>query len=227
MTISISARCGETGMLGAAIASSSICVSSRCIWAEAGVGVVATQNVTDPCLGIDGLIHMKKGLNATSALKTLTEQAEHISWRQLALVDHDGKTAYFGGGNMLGLNNVAEGTDCIAAGNLLSSEEVPSIMVNSFLKTQGRIIHLAQRLLATLETGRDAGGEAGPMHSAGLLVMDTQPWPLVDLRVDWKDEDPIGGLRALWESYKNEMDDYVLRALNPDSAPSYGVPGNP
>ena len=65
------------------------------------------------------------------------------------------------------------------------------------------------------------------MHSAGLLVMHEQPWALVDLRDDWADENPIGGLRKLWEDYRSQMHDYVTRALDPAAAPRYGVPGDP
>ena len=64
------------------------------------------------------------------------------------------------------------------------------------------------------------------MRSASLLVAGEQSWPLVDLRVDWHDADPIGQLARLWKDYEPQMDDYVIRALDPDSAPSYGVPGD-
>ena len=50
-------------------------------------------------------------------------------------------------------------------------------------------------------------------------------WPVADLRVDWHDE-PIAELRALWDVWRPQMDDYVTRALDPRSAPSYGVPGD-
>jgi len=30
----------------------------------------------------------------------------------------------------------------------------------------------------------------------------------------------------LWELYRPQMHDYVTRALNPQAAPSYGVPGD-
>ena len=71
-----------------------------------------------------------------------------------------------------------------------------------------------------------AGGEAGPVHSAALKVAGELTWPLVDLRVDWADEDPIGQLDALWQAYRPQMQDYVTRALDPTAAPSYGVPGD-
>jgi uncharacterized Ntn-hydrolase superfamily protein len=78
-----------------------------------------------------------------------------------------------------------------------------------------------------LAGGPAAGGAAGPVHSAGVIVVHEQEWPLVDLRVDWADDNPIAGLRKLWESYRTQMNDYVTRALNPAAAPSYGVPGDP
>ena len=86
--------------------------------------------------------------------------------------------------------------------------------------------HLATRLMAALEAGAAAGGEAGPVHSAGLLVVRDVSWPIVDLRVDWADTDPVRGLVALWARYHPQMDAYVQRALDPGAAPSFGVPGN-
>ena len=59
------------------------------------------------------------------------------------------------------------------------------------------------------------------------LVVDKQMWPLVDLRVDWSDEGPVAALRELWRLYEPQMKDYVTRALDPHSAPAYGVPGDP
>ena len=56
--------------------------------------------------------------------------------------------------------------------------------------------------------------------------MANELWPLVDLRVDWTDDDPIAELRRLWERYEPQRDDYVARALNPKEAPRYGVPGD-
>ena len=72
----------------------------------------------------------------------------------------------------------------------------------------------------------DAGGEEGPTHSAGLKVADKNSWPLVDLRVDWSDADPVNELYTIWQAYESEMDAYTTRAINPSAAPSYGVPGD-
>jgi uncharacterized Ntn-hydrolase superfamily protein len=84
---------------------------------------------------------------------------------------------------------------------------------------------MAERLLAAVEAGLTAGGEVGPVRSVGMTVVDRWPWPIVDLRVDWHEE-PIAELRRVWDVYRPQMTDYLTRALNPASAPSYGVPGD-
>ena len=97
-------------------------------------------------------------------------------------------------------------------------------MSNFFSENEN--LHLAERLLLSLQSGLDAGGEEGPVHSAGLKVADTHSWPLVDLRIDWSEKQPISELKNLWYSFKPQMSQYNLRAINPDQAPSYGVPGD-
>jgi uncharacterized Ntn-hydrolase superfamily protein len=223
MTFSIAARCRQTGLLGIAIASSSPAVAARCAWARAGVGVVATQNVTDPTLGNRGLDLMEKGASAVQALDILVASAPFIDYRQLALIDAAGGTAVFSGAKALGTHNTAQGQDAVAAGNLLAHDGVPAALVKAFEASKG---HLAIRLLAAMDAGMTAGGEAGPIHSAGLLVVDKLTWPVVDLRVDWADEDPLGQLRKVWDIYAPQLGAYVSRALDPREAPSYGVPGD-
>ena len=71
----------------------------------------------------------------------------------------------------------------------------------------------------------EAGGEAGPVFSAGMILVDQVPWPVADLRIDHH-ADPIEALAELWRLWRPQMDDYVTRALNPASAPAYGVPGD-
>lgn len=223
MTFSIAARCAETGMFGIAIASSSPAVASRCAWARAGVGVVATQNVTDPTLGDRGLDLMALGASAPTALGVIRETAAFVDYRQIALIDAEGRTACFSGSKALGLFNTAEGRDCVAAGNMLATEAVPAAMVAAFEQASGP---LAQRLLAAMKAALALGGEAGPIHSAGLKVVDTQSWPIVDLRIDWAEDGPIELLDAAWTVYAPQINAYVTRALDPREAPSYGVPGD-
>lgn len=224
MTFSISARCANTGMFGIAVSSSSPCVAARCAHARAGVGAVATQNITDPRLGPKGLALMEAGLSAPAALEQLKAEAPHLQYRQLALVDAMGRTAGFSGDNTLGTHHVAHGPDVVAAGNLLSSAAVPEEMIAAFAVDPDA--PLGDRLIAAMKAALKAGGEEGPVHSVGMLLVRDVAWPVADLRIDWTMGDPIAELDALWQHWKGEMDAYVCRALNPTEAPSYGVPGD-
>ena len=222
MTFSLVARCANTGQFGMAIASSSPAVAARCAHVRAGVGAVASQNITDPALGPLLLDRLALGHSAPDALEAITENRPHIGYRQLLAVDRNGVTAIHSGTMVLGVWGQASGTDCAAGGNLLAVDSVPAAMVAAFETAPG---HLGKRLVRALEAGLQAGGEAGPVHSAGLKLADRLDWPLVDLRIDWAD-DPIGMLRAAWDVYAPQMQAYVQRAEDPTRAPSYGVPGN-
>jgi uncharacterized Ntn-hydrolase superfamily protein len=222
MTFSIVARCAKTGQFGMAISSSSPAVAARCAHVRAGVGAVASQNITDPGLGPLVLDALASGRTAQGALAVVTENRPHIDYRQLVVVDRAGGTALFSGSFILGVHGHSTGRDCAAAGNLLAAPHVPKAMTVAFEATKG---NLGERLMRALEAGRDVGGEAGPVHSAGLKVADRLAWPLVDLRIDWS-EDPIGMLRTAWDVYAPQMAAYVQRAEDPTQAPSYGVPGD-
>ena len=87
-------------------------------------------------------------------------------------------------------------------------------------------LNLTERLLISLKAGLLAGGEEGDVHSAGIKVIHNNTWPLVDLRVDWLEDNPIEELYKIWKNYEPQMKDYQSRALNPDQAPTYGVPGD-
>lgn len=222
MTFSIVARCAATGQVGMAISSSSPAVAARCAHVHAGVGAVASQNITDPALGALVLDRLEAGLAAPEALAAITRDRAHIDYRQLLVVDRTGATAIHSGGQVLGLWGEARGKDCAAGGNLLADPGIPAAMVAAFETATG---HLGERLMQALEAGLAAGGEAGPVHSAGLKVADRLSWPLIDLRIDWA-EAPLAMLRAAWEVYAPQMQAYVQRAEDPTQAPSYGVPGD-
>ena len=112
----------------------------------------------------------------------------------------------------------------VAAGNLLAHDGVPAAMMAHYAASRpGR---LGERLIGAMQAGLDAGGEAGPVHSTGLKIAAHVPWPVADLRVDWHDADPVGELKKLWAIYAPQLDDYVTRALDPTTAPSFGVPGD-
>jgi uncharacterized Ntn-hydrolase superfamily protein len=223
MTFSLLARCPDTGRFGMVISSSSPAVAARCAHARAGIGVAATQNITDPALGPRLLDEMAHGLSAADAMDAVTASAPFIDYRQLLAVDAAGQTASHSGSQILGIWNTAAGDGVVAGGNLLANPGVPRAMVDAFATATG---DLGDRLIAALRAGRDAGGEAGPVHSAGLLMVDALTWPLADLRCDWSDSAcPIEAVARAWAVYAPQMAAYVQRARDPRQAPSYGVPG--
>jgi uncharacterized Ntn-hydrolase superfamily protein len=223
MTFSLVARCATTGMFGVAVSSSSPAVAARCAYARAGVGAVASQNVTDPTLGARGLDLMALGASAPEAVAVLKATGAHIDYRQVLAVDIAGRTAIHSGGKVLGTHAEASALNVASGGNLLADKRVPQAIVDGFLASTG---HLGDRLIAAMRAAVAAGGEEGPVHSAGLRLVDKVSWPIADLRVDWSEDCPIEALASLWDIYKPQLDAYVTRALDPTAAPSYGVPGD-
>lgn len=231
MTFSLVARCSDTGMFGVAISSSSPAVAARCSYARAGVGAVASQNITDPRLGplvLDALEKLQaaassNGDNADVALQSVMRNHAHPDYRQVLVVDAQGSAVVHSGGQALGNWSSATGDNVASGGNLLDNVGVPQAIVDAFTSSVG---HLGDRLIHAMKAGLLAGGEAGPVHSAGLLLVDEVSWPVADLRCDWSDQCPITELAALWDIYKPQLGDYVQRALQPGDAPSYGVPGD-
>ena len=223
MTFSLVARCADTGMFGIAISSSSPAVAARCAYTRAGVGAVASQNITDPTLGPFALDLMQGGMTAAEAVAGVRDQGRFIEYRQVLAIDANGGTGIHSGPNSLGVWTDAAGTDVISAGNLLANEDVPQAIVEGF---EGATGHLGDRLIAAMRAGLAAGGEAGPVHSAGMQICDKVPWPAADLRCDWTEDCPIETIATAWEVYKPQMAAYIQRALDPREAPSYGVPGD-
>lgn len=214
MTFSLAGRCARTGMMGAAIATSSPAVGARCVYARAGLGVVLTQNRTDPRLGPRGLALLADGCSAAEAVAALVASTAHESWRQLAVLERSGAAAHYSGHNIHSHHAGVVGRDCVAVGNILRHDGVPAAMVAAFEAAEAQ--GLPDRLLAALGAGDAAGGEILPLRSAALLVVHREAFAYADLRVDASDQ-PIAALRALWAEYAPQADDYVRRVLDPDS----------
>ncbi|WP_332697264.1 DUF1028 domain-containing protein [Bosea sp. (in: a-proteobacteria)] len=223
MTFSLVARCARTGMLGVAISSSSPAVAARCSYARAGVGAVASQNVTDPTLGPLTLDLMEEGRSAAEAIAEVQKRGRFIEYRQVLAVDRNGMTAIHSGPNSLGIWTSAQAQNVASGGNLLANDGVPQAIVDGFLASSG---HIGDRLIAAMRAGLAAGGEAGPVRSAGLKIVDKVSWPVADLRCDWTEDCPIEAIATAWDVYKPQLDAYIQRALDPRAAPSYGVPGD-
>jgi uncharacterized Ntn-hydrolase superfamily protein len=215
MTLSMAARCERTGMFGIAVASSSPAVGARCVHVRAGIGAVASQNLTDPRLGNAGLDLLASGLSADEVIRSLRELAGvHAPYRQLLAVDRTGGTAAFTGERAMAIHAQHAEPDVAAAGNALALDDIPRAMVERFREQPSQ--HLAGRLLDALDAGLERGGENDPLKSASLVVADQAEWPLIDLRVDWSDA-PLDDLRRLWTVWQPDMHNYLRRGLDPAS----------
>jgi uncharacterized Ntn-hydrolase superfamily protein len=223
-TFSIVARDPQTGEIGVAVQSHWFAVGQSVIWAEAGVGAVATQSFIDPSYGPRGLFLMRTGTDAQHAMMSLIAADPNSNVRQLAFVDAQGQVASWTGlkdiqaaGNACGAppNTVpggdatgdsasgggvwCVGTDFSVQANLMSNDKVWPAMAKAFQEAKG---DLAERMLAALDAGQAAGGDIRGRQSAALIVVKAKssgkPWEdrIFDLRVDDADY-PLKELRRL------------------------------
>lgn len=223
MTFSIVARCESTGMFGVAVSSSSPAVAARCAFAQARVGAVASQNVTDPALGTRALQLMELGASASEALIILKQSNGNMEFRQVLAVDGAGTSAIHSGASALGIWGEARANNVACGGNMLADSNVPQAMVDFFIGSCGG---LGDRLIGAMWAGLRSGGEAGPIRSSGLKLVREMSWPIADLRCDWSTNCPIEELAAIWEVYKPQLEAYVTRAVDPSVAPRFGVRGD-
>ncbi|WP_304109363.1 DUF1028 domain-containing protein [Mycolicibacterium bacteremicum] len=223
MTFSMAALDRDTGALGMVIASSSPAVAARCLNIRPHLGAAASQNVTDPRLGGQLLDRLAAGDDARTALQTVVEGHPLRDYRQLTVLDRDGRTAAFSGAGALGKHHHVTGDGVVAAGNMLAGPATITALVAGYEASGAQ--QFERRLLDGLDAALGAGGEEGPIHAAGLLVYRDVGWPETTLRVDWA-EDPAARLADLWAVWEPQRDDYVRRALDPAAAPSFGVPGD-
>jgi len=223
VTFSLIARDAATGAFGIAISSSSPAVAARCAHARAGVGVVASQNVTNPALGPQILDALAAGSDAAAALTGALATERFPDYRQLLVVDVHGNTAIHSGSQSLGVHTHATGDHAAAAGNLLADEDIIGALLAGYADSAADAFE--ERLLDGLRAALTAGGEASPVHSAGLMVVEDVSWPVTDLRIDYSDN-PIDDLVALWQRWQPQKNDYRVRGVDPTRAPSYGVAGD-
>jgi len=214
-TFSIVARDPQTGEIGAAVQSHWFAVGQQVIWAEAGVGAVATQSFVDPSYGPLGLDLMRAGKSAREAMSGLLNSDANREVRQLGFVDSTGEVASFTGakdiaaaGNIAGHTGpcvlgehgcYAVGRDFSVQANLMSNDKVWPAMAKAFQEAKG---DLAERMLAALDAGQAAGGDIRGRQSAALIVVKAKSsgksWDdrIFDLRVDDADY-PLKELRRL------------------------------
>ncbi len=198
-TYSIVAMDPETGEIGAAVQSHWFSVGSLVIWAEAGVGAVATQSFVNPAFGPEGLQLLKTGKSAREALDQLIAGDEGREFRQVAIIDARGNTAAWTGKKCIAeAGHHAEKYFSVQA-NLMLKNTVWSAMARAFKQTSGP---LAERLIAALEAAQQEGGDIRGQQSAAILVVSGKPsgkvWQdrLIDLRVE-DHPHPVAELKRL------------------------------
>jgi uncharacterized Ntn-hydrolase superfamily protein len=213
MTFAIAARCAGTGRLGVAISTRSIAVSSRCPFIAPGLGLVVTMQRTDPRLGPLGLKLLGLGYSAKKTLDEIAASDPGIEHRQVCVIDRDGNAAARTGNKHRVWSGAFVEKNLVAMGNNLTSEKTAAGMRDAWHATEGK--PLEERLLIALEAGRDAGGQNGGQHSAGLHSYDREIYAYVDLRVD-EHVEPIGELRRIFEAQKPLIPYYYGRPGQPD-----------
>ena len=221
MTFSIAATDGS-GRFGIAVSSSSPAVAARCAHLRDGVGAVSSQNITDPRLGTALLDRLQAGYSAQEAIDAVVQESPAVDYRQLVVLDANGGFAVFSGAHTLGVFGEGRGANSVSAGNMLAHPGVAQVLCDAFEASAGE---LEVRLMAALQAAIAAGGEAGPVRSAGLSVVSGHGWRDTDLRVDWHDH-PIAELEKLLDVWLPQRQDYVIRGLDPASSVGYGVAGD-
>ena len=203
-TFSIVGYDAETGALGIAVQSKFFAVGSVVPWAEAGVGAIATQSHANTTFGPQGLKLLKSGLSAEQTLERLIADDSGRATRQVGIVDAKGNVAHYTGDECNEWAGAISGEHYTAQGNILAGEAVVKAMSKAFEETDGE---LADKLMAALFAGQEAGGDTRGQQSAALLVVQEGRGyggfndRYIDLRVD-DAEKPIEELQRLLEIHK-------------------------
>jgi len=204
-TYSIAACDLETGQWGVAVQSKFLGVGAIVPWAEPHVGAIATQAVANPRYGPDGLALLREGLSAEETVERLTSADDGRAERQLGIVDGEGRSASFTGGECNEWAGGRAGANYAAQGNILVSEATVDALAETFEASAGNM--LSTRLLDCLDAAQAAGGDSRGQQSAALLVVQRDAGyaalsdSLVDLRVE-DHERPLEELRRLYDLHR-------------------------
>ena len=225
MTYTIVARCPETERLGVGIATYSLGVGGYCPFFARGRAALSTQAFANPRLGPIAVEALAGGATPDDVMATLAAADAAFAYRQVAIVDRAGAVAMHTGANTRAWAGHKVGAGYAAFGNVLAGAAVVDAIAAAFVATSGP---LAERLLAAIEAGRDAGGQADaqgghlPERSAALIVQGDDIAADLNLRVDVHD-DAATELRRVYERYVPYLDYYVLRADDPAHTPAQDV----
>jgi uncharacterized Ntn-hydrolase superfamily protein len=194
VTWSLIAR-DASGAFGVAVASRFFAVGALCPHAASGVGALATQALVNPMYAQAALEAMARGTAPAAIVHALTRADEGREHRQLHLIDAKGRVAAHTGNACIGWCGQREGADYSVAGNMLAGAQVIGDTAAAF--EAGAARPFAERLITALAAGEAAGGDKRGKQAAALLVVTTEAYPALDLRVDDHAE-PIAELRRLY-----------------------------
>lgn len=214
-TFSILGYDPQTGEVGGAVQSRVFSVGNGVLWAEANVGVVATQAIVDVSYGPQGLELLRQGMAPDDVVRTILANDPDprperwtVEGRQFSVMDASGRVATHTGPRASEWAGHRVALHVSAQGNILAGPAVVDDMVRAFESTEG---HLSFRLLAALEAGQAAGGDTRGMQSAAMIIVkeDGGVWlnndVVLRLQVDDADE-PIAELRRLVEIAARQRD---------------------
>jgi uncharacterized Ntn-hydrolase superfamily protein len=210
-TFTVIGCCARTGRLGIGTATRSLAVGARVTHARARLGAVAIMAIADARLGHMALKLLELGYKAPGVIDELVKGDPYAEYRQLGVIDADGFAAARTGKMNRDWAGHRVGDDFIVLGNYLTGAHLLDAMEKAF--TADPAEDLEERLMQTIEAGRDAGGQHGGQQSAALLVVDDRPFAYVDLRVDVHPE-PIGELRRVFDAYRPAIPYYNLRQVD-------------
>ena len=222
MTFTVIGVSPEDGRLGIGIATYSIGVGGYCPFIERGVAALSTQAFANPALGPPAVAALREGEDPESVLARLAADDPGFAFRQVVLATAGGRVAAHTGPRTRPWSGHVTGDGFAAFGNVLAGERTVDAMADAWKDRAGD--DLPERLLATLEAGRDAGGQASadgthlPERSAALVVRGADIVEDLDLRVDLHDA-AVDELRRLYDTYRVYLPYYALRARSPAETP--------
>ena len=167
MTFSIVAFDPANGDLGVAVQSMFPNVGVSIPFTRAGVGAVATQSYCNTSYGPRGLALLENGASPQQAVEILTGGDAQRDYRQVGIIDAQGRAASFTGTHCFDWSGDSQGAYCAAQGNTLAGPGVVEGMVRGFEAARGS---LAERLMAALWAGQAGGGDRRGQQSAALKV---------------------------------------------------------
>lgn len=212
MTFTIVGRCQRTGMLGIGTATNALCVGVKVLFIQRRVGAVAIMAIADERLGPMGLRLLEMGYRGKGVVDQLVSGDPFAEYRQLAVVDDDGHSYVRDGKENTHWTGHRCGDGYAVLGNAIAGEEVIDAMETEFLSDPDE--DLEERLMRTVEAGRDAGGQPNGQRSAALLVYEDKTFSRVNLRVDIHSE-PEKELRRIFDLYRPTIPYYNMRQVDP------------